>query len=158
MGFWENVVKSMRARKGEFTGTSGNEAKISERLSNNQTVNISAPTSTRTYTKGAQTRRKNGQFEKRSYTTGNIDIGDTRGNYKKKDYAKLGELESTAIKNARYDPTDNSLNITFTGGDKEYKYAADANDVKDFVNAPSKGQLIASWNRNGSDPHTYPGY
>ena len=28
MGFWENVVKSMRARKGEFTGTSGNQADI----------------------------------------------------------------------------------------------------------------------------------
>lgn len=148
-------MNGLRARKGEFTGTSGNEAKISERLSNNQTVNISAPTSTRTYTKGAQTRRKNGQFEKRSYTTGNIDIGDTRGNYKKKDYAKLGELESTAIKNARYDPTDDSLNITYQGSNKEYKFKAGGPEgVQEWIDAPSKGQITEEWKTT----HRWPGY
>ena len=148
-------MNGLRARKGEFIGTSGNEAKISERLSNNQTVNISAPTSTRTYTKGAQTRRKNGQFEKRSYTTGNIDIGDTRGNYKKKDYAKLGELESTAIKIAWYDPTDDSLNITYLGSNKEYKFKAGGPEgVQEWMDAPSKGQITEEWKTT----HRYPGY
>ena len=48
MKFWENIVSGLKARKGEFTGTSGNEAKISERLDNNKSVNISNPTSFRT--------------------------------------------------------------------------------------------------------------
>ena len=32
MKFWNNIMNSLKGRKGEFTGTSGNEAKISERL------------------------------------------------------------------------------------------------------------------------------
>lgn len=155
MGFWENVVKGIRARKGEFTGTSGNEEKISERLGNNQTVNIANPTSMRTYTKGEQGRNSKGQFEKRSYTTGNIDVGDTTDQYSKKDYAKTGELASTAIKNARYDPSDDSLNITYQGGDKEYKFKAGGPEgVQEWINAPSKGQITQEWR----ETHRYPGY
>lgn len=140
MGFWENVVKGMRARKGEFTGTSGNEANISKRIDNDKSVNISNPTSYRTYQ----------NVGKGTLDENDIDVGLTSG--------RGAEIASTAVKNARYDPTDNSLNITFQGGDKEYKYAADSDDVKEFINADSKGRLIASWNRTGSDPHTYPGY
>lgn len=164
MTFWDQIANSLRARKGEFTGTSGNEDAINKRLDKGRSVNISNPTSKRTYIKGAQGRRPNGQFDNKHYVegyntaAGNIDIGDTTSQYKKGDKAQVAELASTAIKNARYDPDDNSLNITFQGGDKEYKYAADIDDVKEFIDADSKGRLIASWNRNGDDPHTHPSF
>ena len=155
MGFWENVVKGMLARKGEFTGTSGNQAQIEKAMDKGKSINISNPTSQRTFTKGKQTRNSKGQFEKRSYTTGNIDVGDTTDQYSKKDYAKTGEVQSTAIENARYDPEDDSLNITYKGGDKEYKFRAGGREgVREWINAPSKGQITQEWRKT----HRYPGY
>ena len=85
MGFWENVVKGMRARKGEFTGTSGNEANISKRIDNDKSVNISNPTSYRTYQ----------NVGKGTFDENDIDVGLTSG--------KGAEITSTAISNARYD-------------------------------------------------------
>lgn len=153
-GFWNNIASSLKARKGEFLGTSGNEDKINKRLDENKSVNIANPTSQRTFTKGEQTRNNKGQFEKRSYTTGNIDIGDTTDQYSKKDYAKTGEIVSSAISNARYDPKDNSLNITYQGGNKEYKFAATPEDVQEWIDAPSKGRITQEWR----ETHRYPGY
>lgn len=137
MGFWENVVKGMRARKGEFTGTSGNEANISKRIDNDKSVNISNPTSYRTYQNvGMGTLDEN-----------DIDVGLTSG--------KGAEITSTAIKNARYDPEDDSLNITYQGGDKEYKFKAGGPEgVREWINAPSKGQITQEWRKT----HRYPGY
>ena len=82
MKFWENIVTGLKARKGEFTGTSGNESKISERLDNNKSVNISNPTSFRTYQNVG-----NGTLNE-----DDIDVGLTSG--------KGAELASTAIKSA----------------------------------------------------------
>lgn len=137
MGFWENVVKSMRARKGEFTGTSGNEANISKRVDSGKSVNISNPTSYRTYHNvGEGTLDEN-----------DIDVGLTSG--------KGAEIASTAISNARYDPSDDSLNITYVGGDKEYKFKADGPEgVREWMNAPSKGRITQEWRTT----HRYPGY
>lgn len=137
MGFWENVVKGMRARKGEFIGTSGNEANISKRIDNDKSVNISNPTSYRTYQNvGMGTLDEN-----------DIDVGLTSG--------KGAEITSTAIKNARYDPEDDSLNITYQGGDKEYKFKAGGPEgVREWINAPSKGQITQEWRKT----HRYPGY
>lgn len=137
MGFWENVVKGMRARKGEFTGTSGNEANISKRVDNDKSVNISNPTSYRTYQ----------NVGKGTLDENDIDIGLTSG--------KGAEIASTAISNARYDPEDDSLNITYQGGDKEYKFKAGGPEgVKEWINAPSKGQITQEWRKT----HRYPGY
>ena len=137
MNFWRGILNNL---KSELQGTSGNEASIAKKLDKGKEFTINNPTSYRTYHNvGEGTLDKN-----------DIDVGLTSG--------RGAELASTAIKSARYDPGDGSLNITFQGGNKEYKYAADPDDVKEFVNAPSKGQLIASWNRTGEDPHTYPGY
>ena len=83
MKFWKNIVSGLKARKGEFTGTSGNEAKISERLDNNKSVNISNPTSYRTYQNVG-----NGTLNEED-----IDIGLTSG--------KGAEITSTAIKSAQ---------------------------------------------------------
>ena len=155
MKLWDSISASLKARKGEFLGTSGNEEKISNKINSGNSVNISNPTSQRTFTKGEQTRNNKGQFEKRSYTTGNIDIGDTTDQYSKKDYAKTGEVVSSAIDSARYDPSDDSLNITYKGGSKEYKFQAGGPEgVMEWVNAPSKGQITQEWRTT----HRYPGY
>lgn len=81
-----------------------------------------------------------------------------------KDYSIPDELTeesipvaSTAVQSARYDPEDNSLNITFKGGTKEYKYDA-KDDLQEWINAPSKGRITWNWGKKGDDPHTFPGY
>lgn len=137
MKFWENIVTGLKARKGEFSGTSGNEAKISERLDNNKSVNISNPTSFRTYQNVG-----NGTLNE-----DDINVGLTSG--------KGAELASTAIKSARYDPQDDSLNIVYQGGDKEYKFRAGGPEgVREWMAADSKGRKTQEWRKT----HRYPGY
>lgn len=63
-------------------------------------------------------------------------------------------VDSTAIQSARFDPSDNSLNIVYRGGGKEYKFAADGKDAADWLQAPSKGRLTQEWRAT----HRYPGY
>ena len=130
-------MNGLKARRGEFTGTSGNEAKISERLDNNKSVNISNPTSYRTYQNVG-----NGTLNEED-----IDIGLTSG--------KGAEITSTAIKSARYDPQDDSLNIVYQGGDKEYKFRAGGPEgVREWMAADSKGRKTQEWRKT----HRYPGY
>lgn len=130
-------MSGLKARKGEFTGTSGNEANISKRVDNNQSVNVSNPTSYRTYQ----------NVGKGTLNEDDIDVGLTSG--------RGAELTSTAIKNARYDPEDDSLNITYQGGDKEYKFRAGGPEgVKEWMSAPSKGKITQEWR----ETHRYPGY
>ena len=106
MKFWNNIMNGLRARKGEFTGTSGNEARIEKAIESGKSIDISNPTSFRTFQNvGRGTMNKD-----------DVEVGLTSG--------KGAELASTAIKNARYDPEDDSLNITYQGGDKEYKFRA----------------------------------
>lgn len=137
MKFWNNIMNSLKARKGEFTGTSGNEAKIEKAMEKGKSINISNPTSYRTYQ----------NVGRGTMNEDDIDIGLTSG--------KGAELTSTAIKNARYDPEDDSLNITYQGGDKEYKFRADGRQgVREWLNAPSKGQITQEWRKT----HRYPGY
>lgn len=137
MKFWKNIISGLKERKGEFTGTSGNEAKISERLDNNKSVNISNPTSYRTYQNVG-----NGTLNE-----DDIDVGLTSG--------KGAELASTAIKSARYDPADDSLNIVYQGGEKEYKFRAGGPEgVREWMAADSKGRKTQEWRKT----HRYPGY
>ena len=137
MKFWKNIISGLKERKGEFTGTSGNEAKISERLDNNKSVNISNPTSYRTYQNVG-----NGTLNE-----DDIDVGLTSG--------KGAELASTAIKSARYDPADDSLNIVYQGGDREYKFRAGGPEgVREWMAADSKGRKTQEWRKT----HRYPGY
>lgn len=151
MKLWDNIMTSLKARKGEFLGTSGNEEKISKKINSGNSVNISNPTSQRTFTKGEQTRNNKGQFEKRSYTTGNIDIGDTTDQYSKKDYAKTGEVVSSAISNFEYDPKTGLANITFVGGEKPYEYKMTPEEVDQFINTDSKGRFVAK--KMNHNPH-----
>lgn len=135
--FWDNIVSGIRARKGEFTGTSGNEAAISKRLDNNKSINITNPTSYRTYH----------NVGKGTLNEDDVDVGLTSG--------KAAEVASTAIKSARYDPEDDSLNIVYQGGDKEYKFRAGGPEgVKEWITADSKGRKTNEWKKT----HRYPGY
>lgn len=147
MKIWNRILSSI----GKYQGTSGNQEQIQEKIDSGKKVTINNPTSLRTFTKGQQTRRQNGQFEKRSYTTGEVEIGDTTANHVKKDYAKTAERTSSAIQSAKYDPRTNTATIRFAGGNKDYQYEVTPEEFNDFVNAPSKGQHVASlWNHN---PH-----
>lgn len=138
MKLWDNIMTSLKARKGEFTGTSGNEAKISNKINSGNSVNISNPTSQRTFHRDAS-----GSLLDQQIDIGNTGAGD------------VGEVVSTAIDSARYDPSDDSLNITYRGGDKEYKFKAGGPEgVMEWVNAPSKGQITQEWRTT----HRYPGY
>lgn len=137
MKFWNNIMNGLRARKGEFTGTSGNEAAISKRLDNNKSINITNPTSYRTYHNVGEG----------TLNEDDVDVGLTSG--------KAAEVASTAIKSARYDPEDDSLNIVYQGGDKEYKFRAGGPEgVKEWITADSKGRKTNEWKKT----HRYPGY
>lgn len=138
MKLWDNIMTSLKARKGEFTGTSGNEAKISNKINSGNSVNISNPTSQRTFHRDAS-----GSLLDQQIDIGNTGEGD------------VGEVVSSAIDSARYDPSDDSLNITYKGGSKEYKFQAGGPEgVMEWVNAPSKGQITQEWRTT----HRYPGY
>lgn len=64
-------------------------------------------------------------------------------------------VDSTAIQSARYEPSDDSLNITYKGGGKEYKFKADGSKgLEEWVKAPSKGRITQEWRTT----HRYPGY
>lgn len=58
--------------------------------------------------------------------------------------SKSVPVSSTAIDSARYDPSDNTLNITYKGGGKEYKFDA-KDDLQEWVDAPSKGRITQEW-------------
>ena len=137
MKFWENIINSLKARKGEFTGTSGNEAKIEKAMDNGKSINISNPTSFRTFQNvGKGTMKKE-----------DVEVGLSSG--------KGAELTSTAIKNAAAAPEADSLNITDQGGEKEYKFRAGGRQgVREWINAASKGQITQEWRKT----HRYPGY
>ena len=122
--FWNNIISGLKAKKGNFAGTSGNEARISERLDNNKTVNISNPTSFRTFQ----------NVGRGKLNEDDIDIGLTSG--------KGAELASTAIKNIEFDPASENAKITFTSSDKKYDYPMTTEEFKSFMAADSKGRWV----------------
>lgn len=89
-----------------------------------------------------QKRNEKGQFASGYDKTSDARIADGFVNNRKE---KTFGVDSTAIQSARYDPSDNSLNITYKGGDKEYKFAANPEDVVDWASAPSKGRITQEW-------------
>ena len=124
MKFWENIVSGLKARKGEFSGTSGNEAQIEKAMEKGKSINISNPTSYRTYQNvGRNTLNKD-----------DIDIGLTSG--------KGAELASTAIKSIEFDPTSEHAKITFTSSDKQYDYPMTPEEFRSFLTADSKGRWV----------------
>lgn len=139
MNFWNRIKSSIT---GKYLGTSQNEEAIKNRVASSKEVNITNPTSKRTF-------HRNGSFLDQQ-----IDIGDTTT---QNINAKTGETVSSAISKVRYNPKTNRAFVTFQGGNKEYEYKVTPDEFQDFVEAPSKGQHVGSiWNHN---PHfRVPGY
>lgn len=72
-----------------------------------------------------------------------------------KEAAENFAVDSTAIQSARYDPSDNSLNIVYRNGNgKEYKFSATPDEAQEWLDAPSKGRITQVWR----DTNRYPGY
>ena len=120
------------------------------KLTQGQGFTIEDPTSFRNVSV-KQKRNEKGQFTKGYDETSAPEIANGFVNNRKE---KTFGVSSTAIQSARYDPSDNSLNITYKGGDKEYKFAANPEDVVDWAKAPSKGRITQAWRES----HRYPGY
>ena len=134
--FWEGLARNLRAKKGHFNGTEDTAA-IQKRMDSGKAFDISNPTSYRTYQNVGEG----------SLDPNDIETGLTSGT--------AGAISSTAIKNVRYDPSDDSLNITYNGGDKEYKFKAGGEEgLKEWINADSKGKITQEWRKT----HRYPGY
>jgi hypothetical protein len=124
---WKSIIKNLK-QKNQEAGTPGTPWSVSN-VKSNRTDSMD----------------DNGNF---TTAIGNEITGDAGHTY---------QVDSTAVQSARFEPSDNSLNIQFRNGNgKEYKFQADENDAKDFLNAPSKGRFIGEWVRNQS--HRYPGY
>lgn len=137
-----------------INGTSSKSArdKAFSNLTQNKGFTIDKPTSYRE-APIAQNRNAKGQYTSGYHQTGEAEISDKYGDSHTRTSENYG-VSSTAIQSARYDPSDNSLNITYKGGDKEYKFAANPEDVVDWMNAPSKGRLTQEW----KETHRFPGY
>lgn len=111
---------------------------------------VSRPVSYRTYN-AKQNRDARGRFSK-DFSLSNERIADS---YKDTRTEKTLPVASTAIANARYDPSDDSLNITYTTGPKEYKFKAGGKEgLKEWMNALSKGRITQAWRKS----HRMPGY
>lgn len=156
MKIWDKIMQTFNENvRNKYQGTSGNEEALVGKIGEGQSVTINNPTSQRTFTKGEQGRQPNGRFDKKHFVegynvpAGNIDIGDTTKDYAKKDHAVTAERTSSAIKSAKYDPNTNTATIKFQGGKKEYQYEVTPEEFNEFINAPSKGQLVSKvWNHN----------
>lgn len=153
MNVWNSILKRFNENlRNKYQGTStDNNKNMLNKIESGKTVSVYNPTSLRTFTKGSQGRNSKGQFEKRSYTQGNVEIGDTTSSHKKKDYAKTEQRASSSIKSAEYNPNTNTAKITFRGNNKTYDYNVTPDEFNDFLNADSKGRHVANeWNHN---PH-----
>ena len=125
MKLWDSISASLKARKGEFTGTSGNEAKISNKINSGNSVNISNPTSQRTFHRDAS-----GSLLDQQIDIGNTGEGD------------VGEIVSSAIDNIDYDPTNEIASVTFHNGKKAYDYKVSPKEMEEMINADSKGSWL----------------
>lgn len=130
MTIWESITKNLRARKGEFTGTSGNQAAIEKAMNKGKSINISSPTSYRTYHNVGEG----------SMDPNDMDIGLQSGSNPQTD--RVGEVQSTAIKNIEFDPTSENAKITFVSSDKQYDYPMTPDEFRSFINSASKGRWV----------------
>ena len=107
------------------------------------------PISYRTYD-ASQKRDDSGHFTK-GFDLRNENIADA---YVDNRNTKTLPVQSSAISKARYDPKDDSLNITYTSGSKEYKFKAGGKEgLKEWLSSPSKGRITQLWR----ETHRFPG-
>lgn len=129
MGFWENVVKGLQERKGEFTGLDEKQlGKVITQTNQGKATLVQKPTSYRT-----------------NKDDGTQDIGLTSG--------EAIPVESSAVQSIEYDPENEVATVVFNGGTKGYQYKATPEEYKEFLTAPSKGQKINyDWKFNNRMP------
>lgn len=144
---WNAIKNALRKdyRSGQYTGIGeDNREAINRSINKGKEFNINRPTSMRTHHK------ENGSY----INDVPFEIGDTTANYDEGEAKSFG-VASSAIANARYDPSDDSLNITYTSGPKEYKFKAEGKEgLEEWLDAPSKGRITQEWRNT----HRYPGY
>lgn len=105
---------------------------INKKIGNEKNVSVINPSSTRTITKGLQ----NTQTE----------IGDVTSGYNNKTTYKR---PSTAIEKVDYNPKEEIATVTFKNGNKGYDYKVNPDEMKEFLDAPSKGQWVNNiWKYN----------
>ncbi len=110
-----------------------------KKIDENKSVNISNPTSKRTF------HRDNG-----SLLDQQIDVGDTSDQNQN---IEVGDIVSSAVQNVDYDPNSQVASVTFQGGNQSYDYKVSPDEMKEFIDAPSKGQWINNiWKFNNRMP------
>lgn len=118
MNFWENITKSLKERKGEFTGLNEKQlSKAIDQTNKGKSTKITNPTSYRT-----------------NHQDGSQDVGLTSG--------EAIPVESTAIESITYDPENENAEIEFINGRHPYDYPMTPEEYRSFLTSPSKGQWI----------------
>lgn len=132
MADFSKIGRFFNMLSGEYKGTEDFRKSMDKRLDKGKKLSINKPTSYRTYKKDEE-----GSFinEKND----NPDVGDTR----KSEEDKLAGIQSTAIDNIDYDPKKKIASVTFKGGSKAYDYKVSPSEMKQMIDAPSKGQHLA---------------
>lgn len=106
-------------------------------LEKNKSVEINAPTSIRSFSRG----------DDGTYRSGQVQIG-------------LGlptevEVASSAVAEIRYSPERNICSIRFVNGDKWYDYSMNQEQFQDFLSSQSKGRYVNNVMKN---ENRIPGY
>lgn len=125
MSIWNTIRNKL---SNTFNGTQNNENTIMKKMYSNKTFNINNPTSYRTFHKG----------DDGTYSSGSVDVGITNA----ESSTDVQGIASTCVKNVKYNPKKEIATVTFQGGKKDYDYKVSPNEMKDFVNATSKGRHI----------------
>ena len=149
MSMMSNIFQSMNEKFRNKYNTTEKSDEILNKINQGKTVDISRPTSQRTFTKGEQGRNYKGQFTKRQYTEGDVEIGDTTSLHPNTDYARVAGRPSSAIQSLKYNPNTEIATVKFTNGHHTYDYNVPPSEIENFVNADSKGRYVNyNWNHN----------
>lgn len=138
MSIWEKIKTQLNERlRGKYTGTAEKEARIEKSIGKGKSVSIAAPSSMRSMTTTISS-----PFARSVPTeSSTMDI----------------QVPSTAVQDIKYNPKTERAEVTFKNGKHSYEYVVDNDDMKAFLNAPSKGKFVAEeWNHNPE--HRAPGY
>lgn len=129
MADFSKIGQFFNVLNGKYTGTEDYNKSMKKRLDKGKSLSINKPTSYRTY------KKENDSFI--NDKNDNPDVGDTRGS----DEDKLAGIQSTAIDNIDYDPKKQVASVTFKSGGS-YDYKVSPNEMKQMIDAPSKGKHI----------------
>lgn len=115
---------------GKFV-TTLNVEDINKRLDRNKPVSIHAPTSYRTVRKDPGS----------TYNETN-DVKITEEGDWEKDDSVVEGVASSAIADVKYDPENEIASVRYVNGDKYYDFSVNPKEMKDFVDAYSKGRHV----------------